>query len=172
MALRAGRGERKSMIYNAFSKVFKMEVTNRQPPDARVPGRAPSLFRGGVRSVNRLRDLKFDPIGELVKQYRKLQDEIVHQEQIRDGVRIELNLSGKPKAYRPEVHHALYDRSIKIAQELLRYGYGRVPEVSLVEQKAPQALIVNLTKKGEQYVVNEDDAPVEQPSIDDWGDDV
>jgi hypothetical protein len=129
----------------------------------------PSLFKGGVRSQRRLQDLGFDPIGELVGTYRKLQEEIKHQEAIRDGVRVELTLKGTPKAYRPDIHHALYDRLTKIASELLRYGYGRVPELNAPETKPPAALVVNLTKKGEQYVVN-DDEPIQQPNIDDWDD--
>lgn len=143
-------------------------VTAAQPEGYIKSTRRASIFKGGPRSQRRLQDLGFDPIGELVENYHKLKLEIEHQEQIRDGVRVELTLKGTPKAYRPEIHHALYDRAINIAKELLRYGYGRVPEINVVETKTPQALIVNLTKKGEQYVVNEDDS---QPAIDDWGDD-
>ena len=106
---------------------------------------------------------------ELVKQYEAIQLLVKHQEDMRDGRRIELTVTGKPKSYRAEVHHALYDKLINIGDKLLRYGYGRVPEVNIIEERKPQALIVNLTKKGETYIVNEDD--VVQPSIDDDTDD-
>jgi hypothetical protein len=146
---------------------------NKQPEirRGRVAG-TPSLFRGGIRSQKRLDTLRFDPIGELVKQYNAIEVLIQHQEDMRDGRRIELTSTGKPKAYRAEVHHALYDKLINIGDKLLRYGYGRVPEVNIVEERKPQALIVNLTKKGETYIVNDDD--IVQPAIDDetndWSD--
>lgn len=143
---------------------------DKQPTIAsRRSERAPSIFKGGIRSQKRLDTLKFDPIGELVKQYEAIQLLVRHQEDMRDGRRIELTVTGKPKNYRAEVHHALYDKLINIGDKLLRYGYGRVPEVNIIEERKPQALIVNLTKKGETYIVNEDD--VVQPSIDDDTDD-
>lgn len=117
-----------------------------------------SNFKAGAkRSQARLAYLDFDPIGELVKQYRKLELEIEYQEKIRSKEIVELTSTGREKAYRPEVHHALYDKLNKIGEALLRYGYGRVPETTIVEEKRPLPLIVNLTKKGEQYVINQDD---------------
>lgn len=138
----------------------------RTPGSGKAPG-TPSLFKGGIRSVNRLRDLKFDPIGVLVDQYKKIEIEIQHQEEIKNGRRIILSAKGNPMSYRPEVHHALFDKLINIGEKLLRYGYGRVPETSIIEEKRPQPLIVNLTKKGDTYIVNEDDQII-QPGIDDW----
>jgi hypothetical protein len=109
---------------------------------------------GAHRSAIRLRTLNFDPITTLVSQYKALEKEIERQEKIRDGVVVELNANGKPKAYRAEVHHALYDKLTNISDKLLRYAYSRVPE-DVVEEKVTSPLIVNLTKKGETYVVND-----------------
>ena len=136
------------------------ENDNKQP--AWKPGNqlgVPKFHAGGHKSVTRLRQLQYDPIGELVENYRKLQYEIERQEKIRDGIIVELTATGKPKNYRAEVHHALYDKLIAIGDKLLRYGYGRVPETVLVEEKKPLPLIVNLTKKGDTYVVNDDSMP-------------
>lgn len=132
----------------------------KQPPikGGRTPG-IPQFQAGGHKSVLRLRQMQYDPIGELVENYRKLQYEIERQEKIRDGIIVELTATGKPKNYRAEVHHALYDKLIAIGDKLLRYGYGRVPETVLVEEKKPLPLIVNLTKKGDTYVVNDDHMP-------------
>ncbi len=132
-----------------------------QPPlrGGRPPG-IPQFQSGGQRSVARLRNLQYDPIGELVAKYRMLEAEIARQEKIRDGVIVELTATGKPKSYRAEVHHALFDKLIAIGDKLLRYGYGRVPETVMVEEKKPLPLIVNLTKRGETYVVNEDQNPM------------
>jgi hypothetical protein len=59
---------------------------------------------------------------------------------------------------------SIYDKQIAIAEKLLRYNYGRVPEISEEQQRAPMPLIVNLTKKGDTYIVNNevpDDTPDE-----------
>lgn len=112
------------------------------------------FHRGGPKSVARLRNLNFDPIGDLVKQHGKITAEIEHQEKMRSGEIIELTPAGKSRAYRPEIHHALYDKLLVIGKELLRYGYGRVPEQVNENVVAPQPLIVNLTKKGDVYMVN------------------
>ena len=133
----------------------------KQPPlrGGRVAG-VGQFHAGAKRSVARLKQLNYDPIGELVANYRKLQAEIERQEKIRDGVIVELTSTGKVKAYRAEIHHALYDKLIAIGEKLLRYGYGRVPETTIVEDRKPMPLIVNLTKKGDVYTVNEVDHPV------------
>lgn len=114
----------------------------------------PKYHSGGNKSINRLKQLQYDPIGELVATHNKLKAELERQEQIRDGVIVELTATGKPKAYRAEVHHALYDKVIAISEKLLRYNYGRVPELNVVESRVPQPMVVNLTKKGDTYVIN------------------
>jgi hypothetical protein len=115
----------------------------------------PNYMMGGKRSVKRLENLGFDPIGELVATYRKLEEELVYYEGWRDGTIVPLTSTGKARSYVAEAHMALYDKRIKIGEALLRYGYGRVPENVDQSEKAPMPLIVNLTKKGEQYCVNE-----------------
>ena len=139
-------------------KVIEMSGAIIEQP-ARIGGRNAGYtqyHRGGPKSVARLRNLQFDPIGELVAKYRKLESEIEYQEKIKTGQIQELGPGGRVRAYRPEVHHALYDKLITIGKELLRYGYGRVPEQVNSEQAVPQPLIVSLTAKGEVYVVNEE----------------
>lgn len=116
----------------------------------------PKYMAGGPKSIGRLKALNFDPIGELVNKYKDLENELVRQKSIRDGDIVELTGSGKPKSHNPEIMLSLYDKQISIAEKLLRYRYGRVPEVDDGRQAAPAALIVNLTKKGETYVVNEE----------------
>lgn len=142
-----------------------------QPPlkAGRQGGPTPTLFQAGAkRSQLRLKHLGFDPIGELVKQYRQLELELEYQEGLRSGAIVELSAStGKAKAYRPEVHHAIYDKLIKVGEALLRYGYGRVPETTVVEEKRPMPLVVNLTKKGETYVINDNSGDMPDEEMDD-----
>jgi hypothetical protein len=114
-------------------------------------------FRAGAkRSVMRLNALGFDPIGELVDKYRKLELELARQEQIRDGVLVELRQDGQPRAYRAEVHHNIFNMLITVADKLLRYGYGRVPETNVLEERRPQPLVVQLTQEGETFVMGND----------------
>lgn len=111
--------------------------------------------RGSPAARGVLGKLRFDPIVKLVSKYEELEQDLKRQKEIRDGVRVELSASGKPRSYNPETLTAIYDKQIMIAKELLRYKYGRVPETEDNVQNA-MPLIVNLTKKGEQYVVNEE----------------
>lgn len=133
------------------------EVVVEQPMIRRGnhPLNKPRFVAGSARSVGRLRHLNFDPIKELVDKYHELETEIARQKKIREGEIVELTATGKPKSYRPEVHHALYDKQISIGEKLLRYAYGRVPESNVDEQKPAMPLIVNLTKKGETYIAND-----------------
>ena len=145
------------ILFDFWQKVIEMSSAIVEQPPLRGGRNAgyTQYHRGGPKSVARLRNLQFDPIGELVAKYRKLESEIEYQEKIKTGEIQELGPGGRVRAYRPEVHHALYDKLITIGKELLRYGYGRVPEQVNNEQAIPQPLIVNLTAKGEVYVVNE-----------------
>jgi hypothetical protein len=114
---------------------------------------------GGPKSIRRLAQLDYDPIGELVDKYRKLEKEVERQEKIRDGLIVELTSTGKPRAYRAEIHHALYDKLIAVGDKLLRYKYGRVPETLEIKHDRPAAMVVQLTKAGETYTIGEPEMP-------------
>ena len=84
LALRVSAGERVDFV-RFFMKVIEMAIIE-QP--ARIGGRNAGYtqyHRGGPKSVARLRNLQFDPIGELVAKYRKLESEIEYQEKIKTG---------------------------------------------------------------------------------------
>lgn len=128
-----------------------------QPP---MNGELPKAVRrlrgpnaGSPRSIQRLAQLDFDPIGELVQKYRKIEKELELQEELREGRVVHLKPDGKARQYYADQHMAIYDKLLSVADKLLRYGYGRVPETSIVKNEAPPAFIVNLAKPGEQYVV-------------------
>lgn len=124
---------------------------------------------GGPKSVRRLAMLKFDPIDEKVNLYRKLKEKLEWYEARQRGEIVLLypedhKYAGKPVMVREEDVIQVFNALDKCANDLLRYGYGRVPESVDVNLRPPSALTVQLTKKGETYVVND-----EQP--DDGGDD-
>lgn len=126
-----------------------------QPPNKplRIPSK-PNYVRGAQRSVRRLAQLGFDPIGELVKQYRAIEKEIDYQGKLRTGEVKEMTTSGSIRAYRHDVTLQLQDKLVNIGKELLRYGYGRVPEINVVEEAQAPSFVVNLTAPGQTYVVS------------------
>lgn len=119
---------------------------------------------GSAKSKETLRRLSFDPIEQLVEKYRKLEAELLYQECLRDGTVIELTAAGKPRAYRAEVHMSIYDKLLAVGDKLLRYGYGRVPETNVIEHKDRMPLVVNLTKQGDTYIINDDPEVIEDQS--------
>ncbi len=107
---------------------------------------------GSERSKDRLRQLRYDPIGELVEEHHKLTAAIKREEDIRDGIIVRLNPNtAKVMVWHPELYIKLTEQKIRIAEQLLRYGYGRVPEVNVLETSTIPPLIINTTKKGEVY---------------------
>ena len=120
----------------------------------RVLGK-PIYTNGGKRSVARLKYLGYDPIGELVTKYKELESELDRQKRIRNNEIVELTASGRPRSFNPETMMSIFDKQIAIAEKLLRYGYGRVPETNVDEAKPAMPLVVNLTKKGDTYVAND-----------------
>jgi len=133
------------------------------PPDFPVtvqPKYSNSGLRIGPRgpaqkSVKRLAMLGFDPISKLVDRHSALTKELEYQEKRRKNEIIELTTSGKARAFMMDHLMLIHNQLFAIEKELLRYGYGRVPETSVVEDRRVAPLVVNLTKKGEQYVVND-----------------
>jgi hypothetical protein len=135
--------------------------TTEQPPikpgNQGVSLRTPPGFVGGSgRSVARLKQLGFDPIERLVVRHQELTAELELQKKKRDGTVIELRADGKPKAFVMDHLLGLHDRLTAIEKELLRYGYGRVNEGEAPEKPKGSSLVINLTKKGDSYVLNED----------------
>jgi len=120
----------------------------------RIP---PNFINGSNRSIERLKQLGFDPIERLVIRHRELTAELEHQKSLRSGAVVELRQDGKAKAFVFDNLLGCHDRLTAIERELLRYGYGRVPEVAEPEKQKVPALTINLTKKGETYIVNSDE---------------
>jgi hypothetical protein len=111
----------------------------------------PSYKGGSVRSVATLNNLRFDPIVELVDNYRKLQTELHWHEQLRSGELIALLPSGKPRAYNADAHMKTYDKLLEVGRELLRYGYGRVPENGVEGNDKPPSIVINLTSSDAEF---------------------
>jgi hypothetical protein len=109
---------------------------------------------GTGASKDRLIALQFDPIAELVISHRRLENEIERMEQWRDGGECPMTSDGKRRAYRPEVHHALYTQLSKISESLLRYGYGRVSEVAILQTQQISPLVITLSDEDFTEIAN------------------
>jgi hypothetical protein len=103
------------------------------------------------RSTRKLLQLGFDPIEKMVELYHKLAKEISVMEQIRDGTYITLHDTNFPVKYSGVAYTNLMTTQQKIVNDLMRYGYARVPETVNVETPATQPLIINMTPKGVEY---------------------
>ena len=106
-------------------------------------------------SQRRLAALGFDPMQQLVDTYKALQAEIAYQESLRDGSIVELKANGEPKAFYPDNLYSLYDKVTNIADKLLRYGYGRVSETTILASDVKAPLVIKL-RGGKEKVVNGD----------------
>jgi hypothetical protein len=137
-----------------------------QPPISQGITKRERYNRGSIRSQKRLRALGFDPIGELVTQYRKLEEVVLFWERIRDGVQVEFTPKGRVKAYNAKAHIDAHNALIAIGEKLLRYNYGRVPEINEVHVTQPAPMFVQLTDNPTDIKTINPPIPVEHSSED------
>lgn len=131
---------------------------------------------GSVKSQRRLSILKFDPIEEKVKLYRKIMAEIERMECIRAGTIVELygpghRLAGKEKTFKQEDLNALLANADKCVNDLLRYGYGRVPELVDEKTKVVPPMMIELSREGEVYIPNPVQEEMSEHESDDFYED-
>jgi predicted P-loop ATPase/GTPase len=103
---------------------------------------------GSERSQKRLEELNYDPIGELVQQYHDICKLIQQELDWKEGREERVNMQGKVRVFHHDFLDKLLDKKERIADKLLRYGYGRVPEVVAEEKSAVPAFQV-ITSKGQ-----------------------
>jgi hypothetical protein len=122
-------------------------MSEQQPPltgELQKAARRTASNAGSPKSVQRLAQLGFDPIKELVDKYRAIEAEIEIQEGIRDGSIVQLKADDKPRAYSAEVHTMWMDKLLRVSTDLLRYNYGRVPEIVNDTPPVAPSFVVNM----------------------------
>ena len=131
-------------------------------PVVQPPVRDGELFEakryhsGSERSKDKLRTLRYDPIEKLVNEHNYYTELLTREEKVRDGLIVNLNPNtGKVLIWRPDFMMKLLELRQNVADKLLRYGYGRVPETNTLETQTIPPLIINTTKKGEVYHTGE-----------------
>jgi len=144
-------------------------MTVQQP--AEVPGnrrgRKPgSVTRHSKSAVVRLAELGFDPIEKLVDLYHEISKEITELEQLKTNPLVLKN--GDTRRYSSMAHAQLITTQQKLINDLMRYGYARVPETVNIKPEAPKGITINLTPKGHTF---DPDSVVDVMPIEDKDDD-
>lgn len=89
------------------------------------------------KSVDKLNNLNFDPISRMVAQYDRIDRELESMLVDEDG---------EPRRKFSQIAYAqLLALQQKIANDLLRYGYQRVPEVVETRNLTPEPIRITLT---------------------------
>jgi hypothetical protein len=138
---------------------------NKQPKDriGNIPGK--KFIAGSNRSQARLKQLGFDPIERLVNLYARLEEEDEYWQTLKQYTSVaETSRTGKTikkvHKYSGVAHSAVLAQMEKVANDLMRYCYGRVPETVNVNAVNTKPMIVNLSgledKKREPLIINHD----------------
>jgi hypothetical protein len=99
-------------------------------------------------AADRLRELNFNPVNELVNKFRELEEELDYLRKRRDGLVNVMNPNtGRIINVRNEDLLGVFKEQISISKELLRYKYSRVSEgITSLDEEVPP-LIINLAQK-------------------------
>jgi hypothetical protein len=137
-------------MHHIFSGVF--EDCDTAYKERRMLPRQKFRGPGGKSSIERLRELGFDPIEALVEAFKEIDQECKAQANIRDKKIVRLNKDGSTKAYSADFHMACVQRRADIADKLLPYGFSKVaPEGD--NDFLPE-LHIHLSGKDEKFVLN------------------
>lgn len=90
-----------------------------------------------VESVQRMSQLSFDPITELVKSFHIVNEELMDTKFDKNGE--------KKEKYNHMHFAAILSERVNIAKELMRYRYPRVPETLQLEAKDIPGVTIQLT---------------------------
>jgi len=104
------------------------------------------FMAGSMRSQERLAELNFDPLSQLVATHNEMLHEIEMLKQVREGQ----DIKGTPKFNMYQLLD-LYDKVARVETELLRYGYSRVPESVTLNTNKAMDVTINLSSSLEEY---------------------
>lgn len=121
-----------------------------QPPAKIHKGRLPGTTnRFSKSSVEKLKQLGVDPIEMQVEIYNETCKEIKELEELKLCPKLLKN--GDTRRYSAMAHAQLLTIKQKIANDLMRYGYARIPETVNIKPEAPKGITINLTPKGHAF---------------------
>lgn len=119
-------------------------------PTMRKNRERPSVYAAS----RKLALMNFDPLEKLVKLYERIQGEIQWMERLKDATLI--TKDGTTHKYSKMAHHALLAQQQKLLNDLMRYGYARVPETVHIETSELPSPIINLTPKSPSLTVSKE----------------
>jgi hypothetical protein len=146
--------------------MYNIETKKEQPAGRDMQEVAVKRFNAGSqRSQQRLKELNYDPIGEKVRKYWELEEMIKEELLFKTGAKIRIShATGKPMNWYPDFLGKLYDQQLKVAADLLRYGYGRVPEINITEDRKVPPLLIQTTSDMATYHTGGDEDAEEELS--------
>lgn len=113
------------------------------PPAGVSPSPPPRNPRAKT-ARQKLDELGFDPLVELVKTHRELGTEADKQRKVRDGELVVLKSDGKPRAYNSAQHMQALSEQGKIGGQLAEYMYKKAhQEVDNERPSVPFIINVN-----------------------------
>jgi len=136
---------------------------NRERVKGNRPVGKPNYLAGGHRSRAVLKDVGYDPIRELVNRYRIIERDADFWRSIRDGTIVPVTENGVKK-YNALAHSTSEAMLVTIGEKLLRYGYGRVPEVDNSERR-PTPLIIDLGARDGTLTIGRDPVTYEEEDV-------
>ena len=131
------------------------DAVNIKQPDvpSNYKGRKPgSVTRHNKSAVVKLYELGFDPIEKLVQLYRDISKEIEELDTLK--LHPVMLPNGEVRRYSSMTHAQLLATQQKLINDLMRYGYARVPETVNVKTETPKGITINLTPKGAVFDVD------------------
>lgn len=107
------------------------------------------VARYSKNAVKRLHDMGFDPLEKLVNLYEELEEE--SQEMLKLKQAPKILPSGRTINYSSMAQVALFATRQKLLNDLMRFGYARVPEKGDDEKPALNGISIGLTLPGIKY---------------------
>lgn len=100
-----------------------------------------SLVIESHKSAKKLESLEFDPISKLVELHDRIGSQIFN---------MMYDAGGAPKKFSQVAMASLLTIQSKIASDLLRYGYSRVSETTVIEQTVARPMQIVLTRPNKE----------------------
>ncbi len=124
-------------------------------------------IRGGHKAASRLARLGYDPILELVHTIKQLKRQLKYHEQVQDGRLKIMNQNKRMRGYNAKDHMDVFNQLIKCQNELIKYGYSKMPEHIENDDKPPIPLVINTGQSsGGVYEVNQQQPIDDEPQND------
>lgn len=128
--------------------------------------RGRSVSRYSSTSVAKLKSLGVDPIDYMVNTYDEITAEIEEQQKLKKYPVILAD--GSKRRYSAEMHARLLEIKQKIGNDLMRYGYARVPETIGLNSTEPKGLVINMVSDDNVFkIIEETVAEDEEDLFDD-----